>query len=216
MNRLNTTSEHEIYEAPMLFDLDELDYYLQSLNEFLRREIKETKEQKPKEISSEEDWNKDHYIDEHIIGLGGVQQILIESALVAYYSYLERKLSFLCKGLNPDFNIRLAKGSCDIDKYRKSILASLSISNNITLQTEWNKLMKFHLMRKYIVHANIKEADYANILYEAKNNNLIWFNPKNKDFSISIEYVKDFSKSIAAFLLELAHQLFLKASPYRF
>lgn len=215
MNRLNATSEQETYEAPMLFDLDELDYYLQTLNEFLRKEIKETKELQPSKILSEEGWNRDGWVDAHTIDLGGYQQILIESALVAYYSYFERKLCSLCKSINSDFNLKTAKGNCDIDKYRKSILTNLFIPNNEALQNEWNKLMKFHLMRKYIVHANIKEADKVNILLEAKNNELIWFNAKTKDFSISIEYVKDFSKSISSFLSELDHQLFLKASPYR-
>ncbi|MCX6198461.1 MAG: hypothetical protein NTY88_04450 [Bacteroidetes bacterium] len=245
MSRLTKESEEQIYEPPILNGLDSLNSYLTTLDGIITDKIKTVEKSRPKSFSNEEESLLDGFIDEHIIGLGGINQILIESVLVAYYSYFERKMVSICVGLDPHFETsskykseqkpklktfvpeiifkiidsfssrKKVKANSDLAKYRKFIFNNLSITDTPILSTEWNKLMKFHLMRKFIVHANIKSADYKKILAEAKSNEHVWFNEKTNDFSISIEYVKEFSRSISAFISELDYQLYLKESPYR-
>jgi hypothetical protein len=207
MSRLNNDTSISEYEPPMLFGLESLDKYLSVLDTFINEKIDNVNDIRPKDFANEEEFLLDGFIDEHIIELGGISQILIESALVSYYSYLEGQLFSICKGLDSSFDYGKIKADSDIQKCRKFIFETLNIDEK--KEKEWNSIMKFHLMRKFIVHANISEKNYQNLLKEAEINDEIWFNSKTKDFSISIEYVKEFSKSISAFLSEIDHQIFL-------
>ena len=163
-SRSNKNSE-EIYEEPMLFGLDSLDDYLSRLDDYIKEDIKKIEKSRPKSISSEEDFEIDDAIDEHIIDLAGTNQILIESALVVYYSYLESQLFIFCREIEPIQNNleerlkAIGKHNGDIDKYRKLILEHHNLIPSIQLEQDWVIIKSAHLIRKYIIHATLSKAN---------------------------------------------------------
>lgn len=229
MSRLDKDQGNEIYEPPMLFGLGSVDDYLVELYGAINKKIKEVEKSRPVSFSNEEEWMLDGNIDEHIIELGSINQILIESSLVAYYSYFEGQMRSICEGLSPNSQkssngfLRLVchfipirnkkkilRGKNDLDTYRIKICKALSLAETESMKNSWQQIIKFNLMRNYIVHSNITPKKERNLLQEAKTNKLIWFNKKTNEFSISIDYVKSFSRTISSYLTELDYLVYQK------
>lgn len=216
MSRLDKDQENKTYEPPMLFGLDSLDDYLTELYGSINQKIKEVEKSRPKSFSNEEEWMLDGNIDEHIIGLAEVGQILIESALVAYYSYFERMIFSFCCEIDPiqeDLQAKLnaiKRHKGDVDKYRKFILKHHSIKNAKKLDDDWNKISNYQLMRKYIVHASLSKKNQDTLLNHVKSNTDIWYDSKHGSFSISLDYVRSFSRTISSYLTELDYLVYQK------
>ena len=141
MSRLSKEKEDKVpFEPPFFFGLDSLDYFLSVLDGAINEKIKQVEKSRPKSFSNEEEWMLDGNIDEHIIGLGEVEQILIESALIAYYSYFENQMRFISKSLSPNIpkssnsflrlvyhfipirnKKKIHRGKNDLDTYRINI-----------------------------------------------------------------------------------------------
>ncbi len=214
-SRSNQTTEKN-YDAPILFGLDDLDNYLTRLDDYIKKDIKEIEKHRPKSISSEEDFQIDHYIDEHKIDLSGTNQILIESALVAFYSYFESQIFSFCRSIesNPE-NLQamlkdIKKHNGDIDKYRILVQKHYNITPTKQFEASWNEIKGYHLMRKHLVYAFLSKKNQISLLSHIKSNPKIWYDPKYGSFSISLEYVKDFSRVIFDFLAELDYLVYQK------
>ncbi|MBL7777819.1 MAG: hypothetical protein JNK66_05890 [Chitinophagales bacterium] len=216
MSRLSKESSETVYEPPFLFGLDSLDSYLTTLDGIIKEKIKTVEKSRPISFSNEEESFLDGFIDEHIIGLGEIGQILIESALVAYYSYLESQLFIFCREIEPIQNNleqrlkAIGKHNGDIDKYRKLILEHHNLIPSIQLEQNWVIIKNAHLIRKYIIHATLSKANRITLSNHVKSDPSIWHDPKHGSFAISMEYVKKFSSTISSFLTELDHLVYQK------
>jgi hypothetical protein len=146
---------------------DQIDFFFQSfavyrndINDLIERQVETASENYTDFLAkrvAENDFHPDAEWFQHHIAVNvatNLKDIYYDSLIIVLYSFLERKLSFLCTYLEKDYPIKIddisGKG---IFKYRKylSKVAGISFDN---VENEWKELEKLNRLRNHLVHAS--------------------------------------------------------------
>lgn len=86
------------------------------------------------------------------------QQLYYNSIFISIYSFLERKMLQLCKFAEPNYSIKIndlsGEGVVKFEAYLKKVVGI----DMQKLNTEWEQIKKFNILRNHLVHSVLPEV----------------------------------------------------------
>jgi len=204
----------------IILEIEKYDFHLIRLDKYIHDKIIEHNKERPDKINSEDKFYYGSFLDNEIYDLIITNDLLYNNALISYYSFFEHTIFEICKllksNLKLDLKVSDIRGDNYLNQCRKYIEKVAHIKFNKTLDSNWQMINDYRQIRNLIVHnlSNLydnqeyktidklsnKEKKSYKILNDSADIN---FNKNSGDFSVTIDYVSDYSKLILGFLLEL-------------
>ncbi len=204
----------------IILEIEKYDFHLIRLDKYIHDKIIQHNKERPDKINSEDKFYYGSFLDNEIYDLIITNDLLYNNALISYYSFFEHTIFEICKllksNLKLDLKVSDIRGDNYLNQCRKYIEKVAHIKFNKTLDSNWQMINDYRQIRNLIVHnlSNLydnqeyktidklsnKEKKSYKILNDSADIN---FNKNSGDFSVTIDYVSNYSKLILGFLLEL-------------
>ncbi len=99
----------------------------------------------------------------------GLRTIYYDSIVFSIYSFVERKMSYLCQTLQNNYEVKLSNFRGEgIRKYREYLSKVVGV-NFESIEDDWDSLMKFAHLRNFLIHSETGKV----ISEETKNGKVI-------------------------------------------
>lgn len=150
--------------------------YIDTIEEIINREIDNAEmnyHKYLKEISKIEEIPEEYLFDFSLEWKfqqkQGLRTIYYDSVIFSIYSFVERKMSYLCQTLQVNYEVKVSNLSGEgIRKYRRYLSEVVGV-NFINIEYEWDCLIKFAHLRNFLIHSDSGKV----ILEETKNGKVI-------------------------------------------
>ena len=146
---------------------NEIDFFFQSfavyrndINNLIEGQLETASENYDKFLQQRVDENNfgpdDEWFEHHVAinTATNLKDIYFDSLFMVLYSFVERKLNFLCRYLEKDFLVKVddisGKG---IFKFRKYLSKVVGISFD-PIEEQWKELEKLNQLRNFLVHSS--------------------------------------------------------------